>query len=171
MTDFDLDDIETETDPDDANYVRLKKEDVRKLRGAARRAGAAERELRDIRRVEKVRQAGLEGLNERQLNALAREAGDDDSPETLRQIAVDFGWATPPEQTSEQQQVEAEVAATEQAVAAGSGADPAGHRTTLTPEDVNGWAVDKQMRFLNAHPDDYERLLRGEPVSLPGGFD
>lgn len=35
---------------------------------------------------------------------------------------------------------------------------------TVTPQDANGWAIDKQLRFAQQHPDEWEQLKRGETV-------
>lgn len=170
MSDDDFDDLDLTDDPESDEHVRLSKADVKRLRQAARRAGVAERELSDLRREKKVRDAGLNGLSPRQIATLAREVGDDDGPEKLREIAVEFGWASPPEPSAEQQQTDAEVNAHTQVAAIANGAEPPAQRSSVKPEDINSWPVDKQMRLNELHPDLAESVLRGEPIDLPPGF-
>lgn len=171
MSDLDFDDLELHPDDEDENYVRLRKDDVTALRKAARNRGAAEKELAEYKRRDKVRAAGLEGLSERQINALAREAGDDDSPETLHTLAVEFGWATKPEKTDEEQRRETEIEQQTQAAQVANGATAPQQRTQVKAEDVAGWPVDKQMRLNENHPHLMDLALAGEPIDLPPGFN
>jgi hypothetical protein len=172
---FDLDDIEVHPDETDDGYVRIKRDDLKQIRTAARKRGEAEKQLNEYRRRDSVRDAGLTGLNERQVAALAREAGDDQSPENLRKIAADFGWAqAEPEPTEEQreaqEQTEREIEQHTEAAAIANGA-PAVAGRTLQPSEVNGWAPDRLMRLQKSHPDLYELVLREEPITLPAGFN
>jgi hypothetical protein len=171
MTDDDFDDLDFTPDEESDDHVRLSKADLKKLRSAARRAGAAERDLAAYKRQETVRTAGIEGLTERQINVLASEAGDDDSPEKLRELAVEFGWATPPEPNVEDQQREAEIDAHTAAAAVANGAEPPAQRSQVPATEIAGWPVDKRMRLLDHHPDLHELALRGEPINLPAGFN
>jgi hypothetical protein len=172
MTDLDdFDDLEIHGDEEDENYVRLRKEDVKRLRGAARRAGGAERELADFKRERLVRDAGIDGLSARQVAILAQQAGDDATPEALKDLAIELGWASKPQATEEDEQREAELAAQHQAAQVGNGAKPPLQRSEIPAEEVAGWPVDKQMRLNEAHPDLYESALQGNPVSLPPGFN
>lgn len=173
MTDDDFDDLDLEITPDeeDEQYVRIKKEHLTKVRKAARGAGEARRELATYKRQETVRKAGIEGLTERQLNVLASQAGDDDSPEKLRELAVEFGWATPPEQTEKQQQVEAEIAAHTEAAAVANGAEAPAQRSKVPATDIAAWPPDKLMRLNSDHPELYELALQGLPIDLPPGFN
>ena len=170
MSDDEFDDLETIPDDVDEGYVKLRKEDVKALRSAARKRGAAERELADYKRQDAVRKAGIDGLSERQIAVIAREAEADQSPENLRKIAEDLGFVQPAPPSEEQQAVEQEIAANTEAAAVTSGAPPATHQTTVRDSDVAGWGVDKRMRLLHQHPDLHERLLRGEEVTLPPSF-
>jgi hypothetical protein len=177
--DFDPDEIQVFEDETDDGYVRIKKDDLKKVRTAARRAGSATRELNEFRQRDtardKAKDAGLTGLNDRQVAALAREAGDDQSPENLRKIATDFGWAQaqaePTEEEREaQEQNEREIEQHTEAAAIANGAPAVAHRT-LQPSEVNGWAPDRLMRLQKSHPDLYELVLREEPITLPAGFN
>ena len=171
MSDDDFDDLEIHNDEEDENYVRLRKEDVKRLRGAARRAGAAEKELGDFKRERLVRDAGIEGLSARQISILATQAGEDATADTLRDLAVELGWATKPEPSEEDQQREAEIAAEQEAAQVANGAQHPQQRTQLKPEDINGWAPDKLMRLNEKHPDLYDLVLAGQPIDLPAGFN
>jgi len=171
MTDDDFDDLETIPDDVDEGYVKLRKEDVKALRAAARKRGAAERELADYKRQEAVRAAGIDGLTERQIAVIAREAEADQSADNLRKIAEDLGFVQQRPPSEEEQQTEQEIQAQNEAAAVTSGAPPATHQTTVRDSDVAGWGVDKRMRFLHQHPDLHERLLRGEEVTLPASFN
>jgi hypothetical protein len=173
--DFDLDDVEAHLDEADEDYVRIRKTDWKQVKSAARRRRDEADELSNYRRQDVVRKAGLDGLNERQIAALAREAGDDQSPENLRQIASDFGWATQQaapseEEQQEQEQTDREIAQHTEAAAIANGAPAVAHRT-VTPEEINGWAPDRLMRLQSTHPDIYELVLREQPVTLPAGFN
>lgn len=172
MSDFDdFDDLELQADEESDDHVRLSKADLKRLRAAAKRAGAAERDLATYRRQATVRKAGLEGLSERQLNALAAEAGDDADDTQLHALAVEFGWAKAPEASVEEQQREAELNGQHQAAQVANGAEPPAQRTDIPPEDVAGWPVDKQMRLNEHHPELFELALQGQPISLPPGFN
>lgn len=174
MSDIDLDAIEELEDETSDDYVRLKKSDVKQLRSAAKAKGTAERELAGYKRQDAVRKAGLKGLTERQIAVLAREAGDDQSPEALKQIATELGFPVntePSEDEQEQQQIEDEMQQQEDAAAVGTGGQSPTARTGITPEEINGWPSDRLMRLQQQHPDTYESVLRGDPITLPPGFN
>lgn len=173
MTDLDdFDDLEVQPDDDDEGYVRIRKDDLKQIRRAARGKGAAERELAELQREKKVRAAGLDGLSERQINALAREAGDDaDNPEKLRELAVEFGWAPKPELSDDDRQRETELNGQHDAAQVANGAEPPAQRTQVPAEQINGWPADKLMRLNDQHPDLYDLVLQGEAISLPPGFN
>jgi hypothetical protein len=171
LLDFDPDAMESIDDEDDENYVRVKKTDFVKARKAARKGQDARRTLADLQRQEQVRAAGLDGLSDRQIAVLASQAGDNPTSETLRELAVEFKWVEAPEPSEEQQQTDAEIDAHTQAAAVATGAEPPAQRTAIPAEAVAGWPVDKQMRLEADHPDIYERTLRGEPITLPPGFN
>lgn len=171
MTDDDFDDLETLPDEDDEQYVRIKKDDLKSVRKAARTAGEARKELATYKRQDKVRAAGLEDLSERQIAVLASQAGDDDSPEKLRELAVEFKWAEPAEPSAEAQQNEVEIAGQQQAATVSTGAEPPAQRSQVPADVVAGWTHEKQMRLEEHHPEIYELALRGEPVTLPPGFN
>lgn len=171
MTDDDFDDLETLPDDEDDGYVRIKKDDLKSVRKAARSAGAAREKLATYERRDKVREAGLEGLTERQIATLAREVGDDDSPEKLRELAVEFKWAEPAEPSQEQQQTEAEIAGQSEAAAISTGAEPPAQRTQVKPEDINSWPADKLLRLNEDHPELAELVLQGQSINLPPGFN
>lgn len=171
MTDDDFDDLDLTADDESDDHVRLSKADVKRMRAAAKRAGAAEKELAAYKRQDSVRKAGIEGLSERQINAIAREAGDDDSPAKLLEIAVEFGWAQAPEPSEEQQQTEAEIAGQTEAAAISTGAEPPAQRTQVKPEDINSWPADKLLRLNEDHPELAELVLQGQSINLPPGFN
>lgn len=171
MSDDDFDDLELHDDEDDEQYVRIKKADLKKVRTAARAKGTAEKELATYKQRDLVREAGIEGLTERQISVLAAEAGDNPTPERLRELAVELHWAEPPQPTEQQQQVETEIAAQTQAATVANGAQPPHQRTQVPPEDIAAWPVDKQMRLDSQHPDLYDLALQGQPIDLPPGFN
>lgn len=171
LLDFDPDAIESIDDEEDENYVRVKKTDFVKARKAARKGQDARRTLADLQRQDKVRSAGLDGLSERQIAVLASQVGDDASTEQLHALAVEFGWAQAPEPSEEQQRNEAEIAGQTEAAAISTGAEPPAQRTQLAAQEIAAWPVDKRMRLLEQHPDIHELALRGEPITLPAGFN
>lgn len=169
--DFDPDDIDVQNDDTDEDYVRIRKSDLKKVRTAARSAGAAKKDLAAYRRQDTVRSAGIEGLNDRQIAVIASQAEGDESPENLKRIAADLGWYTPPAPSDEEQQTDAEVAAHTEAVAATSGGQPVNTRATVPAEELASWPIDKLQRLDRSHPEIYESAMRGEPVTLPAGFN
>lgn len=171
MSDDDFDDLETLPDDVDDGYVKIRKEDLKAVRSAARKRGAAERELAAYKRQDAVRAAGIDGLSERQIAVIAREAEGDQSPENLRKIAEDLKFISAAPPSEEEQQVEQEIDRQQEAAAVTTGAPAAAQTLTVQPEEAAGWAVDKRMRFLNQHPQLHERLLRGEPVVLTQPFN
>lgn len=168
MTD-DFDDLEVTPDDEDENYVRIKRDDLKQIRSAARKRGEVEKELASYRRRDLIRDAGLDGLNDKQVDALAKLA-EAETPEAFKQMATDLGWHTPTE-AAEQTQVEQEIAEQEQAAAVTSGAPPVNTQGQHTPEQVNDWPADRLMRLQNQHPLVYDAVLRGEPITVPAGFN
>lgn len=173
MTDDDFEDLETLPDDTDDGYVRIRKDDLKQVRRAARARGAAEKELSAYKRQDSVRKAGIDGLNERQIAALAREAEGDESPENLRKIAEELGFVQPadPALEREQQEIDTEIDQQAAAVAAVNGATPVNTRATVQATEVAEWPMDKLMRLDRDHPEIYELAMRGEPISLPAGFN
>lgn len=168
MTD-DFDDLEVTPDEEDENYVRIKRDDLKQIRAAARKRGESEKELATYRRRDLIRDAGLDGLNDKQVEALAKLA-DTETAESFKQMATDLGWHTPTD-NAEQQEVEGEIAAQEQAAAVSSGAPPVNTTGQQTPEQVEGWPADRLMRLNAQHPLVYDAVLRGEPITVPAGFN
>lgn len=169
--DFDPDDIDVQNDDADEDYVRIRKSDLKKVRTAARAAGAARKELASYKRQDTVRAAGIEGLNDRQIAVIAAQAEGDESPDNLKRIAQELGWYTPPAPSDEERDTDAEIDAHSEAVAATSGAQPVAHRNTIPAEELASWPIDKLQRLDRNHPEIYELAMRGEPVTLPAGFN
>lgn len=170
MSDDDFDDLETIPDDVDDGYVKIRKEDLKAVRSAARKRGAAEKELAAYKRQDAVRAAGIDGLSERQIAVIAREAEGDQSPENLRKIAEELNFIQQAPPSEEEQRIEGEINGQAEAVAATSGAPAATHQSKVTPADVGAWSTEKRMRLNAQHPDLYERLLREEEVVLPPTF-
>ena len=171
MSDDDFDDLETIPDDVDDGYVKIRKEDLKSVRAAARKRGAAERELADYKRQDAVRAAGIDGLSARQVAVIAREAEADQSAENLRKIAEELGFVQPAPPSEEEQRTDAEIDQQNEAAAVTTGAPPANTRTTLTAQEVAEWPQDKLMRLDRSHPEIYELLLRGESITVPAGFN
>jgi hypothetical protein len=164
---FDPDSIELTDDPESDTHVRLNRTDVERLRKAAKGSTAVRKELDEYKRRDAITAAGLTGLSAKQSAALAKLV-EDVTPENLRAEAEALGWVEPPAPdpdavTAEELQAHGDLAA-----AGVGGGIPAS--TTAKPDDVAGWPVDKRMRFMNAHPDLHENLLRGESIQLPVAF-
>lgn len=171
MSDDDFDDIEITPDEEDDGYVRIKKDDLKSIRKAARGAGEARQKVAQYERRDKVREAGLDSLSQRQIDILAQQAGPEDGPDKLREIAVELGWAQPAEPDEETQRREAEIAGQTEAAQVANGAEPPASRTQIPADVINSWPADKLMRLNEQHPDIAELVLQGQPISLPPGFN
>lgn len=162
----DDDDLLADLDPDDPDNTPL----VQKLRNKLRTQAKDLKELEDLRKENSdlkrstvIKEAGLE-LKPSQVTALLAAHGDKDlTADLLRETAVDLGWAEP------KQDVPAEdLAATDRITAATAGVTTAPSVAgSLTAADVGSWPMDKKVRFMNKHPDEWEALKRGEPIRVP----
>lgn len=162
----DFDSIDVLDDEENDNLVRLGKNDLKKLREAAKEGRTARRELDGLKREKAVIDAGLQDLTPKQTAALARLV-EDATPENLRAEAVALGWVTEQADPDAVPAAELEVHA-EMANAANGATAPASRR--LEPAQAVEWPQDKLMRFDRDHPDLYELLMRGQAIDLPAGF-
>lgn len=172
--DFDLDNLDVHDDEQDDSYVRIRKDDLKQIRSAARKRGEStaeiQRELATYKRRDLIRDAGLKDLTDKQVAALAKLV-DEETPEKFLEEAISLGWATKPEPSEEEQRLAAEIDGQQQVVAASTGANASNVTRTLKPGDANGWPADKRMRLQAQHPDLYELLLREQEITLPAGFN
>lgn len=159
------DDLDTDTTDDDAadsdGFVRMKRDDVRKLRGIERKYRKLEKATRADRAKKALDAAGLSRLTPAQAAAVARLVEDPTDAEQLRAQAEELFGPAP-----DANDVDAEVAAHGEAEAAVTGAAPA-NSGVLKPEDVNGWPPERLMRLNQDHPTVFEALMRGETVPAP----
>lgn len=174
-TDLDLDDLDIhpdEADPD--NYRRISAADLKRLRKAADERRDLRTQVAGLNREKQVRTAGLEGLSERRISVLAKEAGDDATPEDLRELAVELGFIEPAAKSAEeveQEQIDSEAQAHGEVAAASVGGTTP--RTGIaTAKDYGTWGADKRMRFQEQHPALAEAMLRDPeaPIQMPNGF-
>jgi hypothetical protein len=164
LDDFnDLDVLEDETDE---NYRRISKRDLDRLRDAADKGSKYRKKAEELERQSAFSQAGLNDLNEAQRAALTRLV-EDPSPEKYREQAAALGFIAPPAPVEPEHTADLEAIDRQAAVANGAGAPQS---VQVTPDDANGWPVDRLMRLNEQHPALYDRLLSGEPITLPQGF-
>lgn len=107
--------------------------------------------------------AKLADLNDDQRSVLFdRLAEDDRTAEKARALAERLGWAEPehdsPITPDEQAVIDRQAATTD-------GAQPPISTGVIKPEDAAAWPVDKTIKFIQAHPDAFEQLKRGESVT------
>lgn len=161
MSDTSVDDLENEAD-DDTPLIRQLRQKLKDTAKEAKSGRDAATELATLRREDAIRKANVEGLNDRQMKTLVRELeGQDPTAENVRSIAVELGWATQnPEDVDRQDQIDAQLRISE--AASGGGMPP--NYSTITPDDVAEWPVDKILRFRSKYPDQFEALKRGEEV-------
>lgn len=79
----------------------------------------------------------------------------------VREWAVEQGLAEPPPPDTPEEEAEAH----ERVVAAGAGAAGTTPASTIKPEDTEEWSMEKRVAFKQQHPEAFEALKRGEPVS------
>lgn len=164
MTDtLDYDELEqltTETDDDD--------DLVRKLRRAAKAAGKRAKDRDDVFAENQklklsglVSAAGIDGLNNDQQETLTEWAAKqaDLTAEQIHARAVALGWAeAKPDPAAE------EIAEHSGIEAAAKGAPSKGAHQ-ITPADAAAWGPEKLREFRSKHPEAFNKLKQGEPVS------
>jgi hypothetical protein len=127
----------------------------------------AKKELTSLKRAPVVKEALKEaGVDEEQFASLPPATqkaiadfefeGDKPSEEKLKAFITEWGLPTSEGQEPSAKQI------VNQAVSSSSNRSAPG---VLKPEDVNDWPVDKLYRFAQEHPDEMERLKRGETVA------
>lgn len=91
LDDDDLDDNDPEAPPTNEERVTLKREDAKRMRGAARRTKALEQELQALRREVAFERAGVD-LSTKAGQFFAKNYdGDDFTPDKIREEAEELG--------------------------------------------------------------------------------
>lgn len=168
MPETDFDDLEIQDDEENENVAKIGKNDLKRLRDAAKSGRAAVKELDGLRRQTAITDAGLKDLNTDQREALSLLVTEA-TPENLRAKAEALGWVEK-RVDPEQQQIDQEIADQTSASAAATGAG-APVKNTISNEDYTSWPIDKRMRLQDNHPEVVEALMREDrEVRLPAGF-
>lgn len=83
----------------------------------------------------------------------------------VEEWAVGMGLMEPLPPSEEEQQLADDLETQGRIAAAATGAPPGpGGGSTLTPEAVAEWPMDKTIRFKEQYPAEFEAIKRGEPV-------
>lgn len=164
ITEHDDDIEETDEDDltrgqdDDSELVQKLRRQLKEKSKIARKAGDLEKENRTLKGERTLTEAGLSELTDRQKQTLLREVSEI-TAESLRDAAVELGWAQPEDDPKEREIAE------QKAISADTrGAQPKGS-TEITPQMVTQWTADRRRAFRNQHPDAFKALMRGESVS------
>lgn len=164
----DVEDLDDDLDLDDDDTTGDVPAQLRKAAKRGKKAAKDRDEARAendrLRRELAVYQAGLGGLDAKKVKAILSAIDGDVTAEAVKSQAVDFGWAAP--DANPDDALAGEIDAQAQISAASQAGGKSAPTSVLSPQDVNDWPIDKRLRFLDKHPEEYERLLRGE--SIPG---
>lgn len=157
-TDFDQDDDNDDLDVDETETVaRIKRDQLRNLRQQAKEAKRLRQQLSEYQRRDAFAADDLSGLTDKQRDALARLAGDNLTVDTVRQHAIDLGFISEPANDLDDQQDITDATATSQPPATSGG---------LTAADVAQWSYQERVAFARSNPEQWERMKRGERVTL-----
>jgi hypothetical protein len=151
--------------PDDApNWARdLRDRAEKALKTARDLKGTQSEETRNALTKLALYESGLNDLDEFRRGAVLKVHEGDLTGEALRDTAVKLGYAeplAPPPPTAAEQSA----AAQQQIAQATAGAD-AGASGVINPETVAEWGMERRIRFMKDHPNEWEALKRGEQVT------
>jgi len=152
----DLDDTD-----EDQESEKPKTSGMKQLRDSFESAKA---ENSRLKRENALLKAGLGDLGGKKTQALLAAHDGDLTAEALKATATELGFITSEPDEAQQQADQAADAATRLADSS-QGAAPSIQTGVLTPTEVNDWPPDKIMRLNEQHPDEFERLMRGETVT------
>lgn len=147
---------------DDTPLVQRLRAQNKDLARTAKRVPDLEAKLAEKDFGDVLKTAGLDSLNQRQQATLRREVGDDVSEDSLWETASDLFGVTRPD--AEKVVPDEEQQALDRQAATATGAEAPVSTGVIKPEEAAEWPMDKRMAFLKKHPDEHERLLRGETV-------
>jgi hypothetical protein len=140
--------------------VKDLRDQLKESKKDAKRTAEVEAELAGYKRGEAIKVAGLENLSEKQRKAIEAIHDGEWTSDALRATALDLGYA---EKTEEELQLDDDLAAQGRITEAAAGGG-AGNSSVITPADVADWPMDKSMRFMQKHPQEWELLKRGEEI-------
>lgn len=159
MSDTYTDDDLMQDDDRDTDLVKTLRNQLRDAKKRSKEADELREKLTTYERKEALRDAGLT-LNDKQLRALQAAHDGDFDAESIRQTAVELGFAAAPEPSETDEALEAQ----ERITAASAGAGPA-QGGVITPDTFLSWPTDKRREFMAQHPRATDALKRGEEVT------
>lgn len=166
MTDLDLDNLDIQADDTDDDYVRIRKSHLDGVRDAAKSSAKHRKEIEGLRRDKSLAEAGLNDLTDEQRAAVLALV-EEPSPDAYRSKAQALGFIAAPPAAPEPTPDDVEAIGRQAQVGAGAGTPTSNQ---VSPEELNGWPVDRLMRLDSQHPALYESAMRGETIELPPGF-